>query len=57
MPISYKVVQGDTFDRISRKVFGVETKADLIQKANPGVAFLTQGLVITIPRQDIDFAA
>lgn len=46
----YTVITGDTFAAISRKVYGVETSAGLIQRANPGVAEpLTGGIEIFIP--------
>lgn len=34
----YKTISGDTFDKISRKAYGVETGALRIEKANPGVS-------------------
>lgn len=53
--ISYKVRQGDTFETVSRKVYGVETKAELIKKANPSIEVLVVGQVLTIPNRRIDF--
>lgn len=48
----YATVEGDTFDLISRKEFGVETEAENIRKANPGLQEpLTGGLFILIPEQ------
>lgn len=35
---SYTVQQGDTFDAISRRVYGVETGVGLIKSANPGAS-------------------
>ena len=46
----YKVIANDTFEIISRKVYGVEIEAGLIARANPGVFEpLTEGIVIIIP--------
>jgi len=35
---TYKTVPGDTFDRIARKVYGDDTKAAELRRANPGVS-------------------
>jgi prophage tail gpP-like protein len=46
----YKVVTGDTFELIARKSYGVETQADRIARANPGVFEpIPAGVTITIP--------
>lgn len=46
----YKVIQGDTFDSISRKQYGTENRASEIQKANPGVSEpLMEGTTLAIP--------
>lgn len=50
MSSSYTIVTGDTFETISRKVYGVENHADLIRDANPGLADpLPLNFVIVIP--------
>tara|TARA_R110000737_G_scaffold290683_1_gene297281 strand:- start:5751 stop:6986 length:1236 start_codon:yes stop_codon:yes gene_type:complete len=47
---TYKVITGDTFESISRKKYGTEKEADLIARANPGVAQpLTAGTTLTVP--------
>lgn len=46
----YNVLAGDTFALISRKLYGVETGAGVLAKANPGVAEpLTPGTVLAVP--------
>lgn len=46
----YSVVSGDTFESISRKVYGTESDANLIKKANPNVEEpLSLGISILIP--------
>lgn len=46
----YKVVDGDTFELISRKKYGTELEAGRIQSANPGVSEpLTTGISLIIP--------
>lgn len=50
MSITYSVQTGDTFEQIARKVYGTETKASEIARANPGVAEpLTAGTTLTVP--------
>lgn len=50
MSTTYNVIDGDTFEVISRKVYGVETESNRIAQANPGVAEpLTPGTIIIIP--------
>lgn len=50
MSTTYNIVAGDTFEVISRKVYGVETEASRIARSNPGVVEpLTPGLEIIIP--------
>jgi len=50
LPITYKVVNGDTFDNIARKKYGTETEAGRIAEANPGASEpLVVGTVLTIP--------
>ena len=52
MSTTYKVQTGDTFDLISRKSYGVETEAQNIAQANPGVTEpLVAGISIIIPEQ------
>lgn len=47
----YKVVQGDTFERIARKQYGSETFAGIISRANPGVSEpLTTGTSVILPK-------
>lgn len=47
---SYLVAAGDTFALISRKVYGVETFAQVIQAANPGASEpLVTGTTLTVP--------
>lgn len=46
----YKTVTGDTFSLISRKVYGVESWASRISRANPGVIEpITAGTTLAIP--------
>lgn len=50
MSTTYNVIAGDDFEIISRKVYGVETEASRIARANPGVIEpLTPGITIIIP--------
>lgn len=50
MSTTYSVITGDTFESISRKKYGTEKEADLIARANPGVAEpLTGGTTLTVP--------
>lgn len=50
MSITYNVIAGDTFDSIARKKYGSEKDADLIARANPGVAEpLTAGTTLIVP--------
>ncbi len=47
---TYSVITGDTFESISRKKYGTEKEADLIARANPGVAQpLTAGTTLIVP--------
>lgn len=47
---TYVVLEGDTFNRVSRNVYAVETKSNLIRRANPGVVEpLSQGTTLNIP--------
>lgn len=49
---TYTTTNGDTFELISRKQYGTERDASLIQRANPGVFEpITAGTVLTIPPQ------
>ena len=46
----YTVVTGDTFEAISRKVYGTEDDASLIQRSNPGAAEpLIVGTTLSVP--------
>ena len=47
--MTYTVITDDTFEIISRKVYGEEGGASLIANSNPGVSTLTVGIVINIP--------
>lgn len=50
MSTIFKILEGDTFETIARKIHGVESAADLIAAANPGVVEpLTPGTEINIP--------
>ena len=50
MSTTYSVIAGDTFESISRKKYGTEKEADLIARANPGVAQpLTAGTTLIVP--------
>lgn len=50
MSITYKVIQGDTFEIIARKQYGDDLKSNLILQANPGISEpLTIGTLINIP--------
>lgn len=47
---SYRVVTGDTFETIARKVYGTELAANQLAKANPGVLEpLTAGIEVIVP--------
>lgn len=47
---TYKTILGDTFGKVSRKSYGVESEATRIQAANPGVVEpLSVGLTLNIP--------
>ena len=46
----YTVITGDTFESISRKVYGTEADAGLIQRSNPGAAEpLVAGTTLLVP--------
>lgn len=46
----YKVISGDTFENIARKVYGTEAGAGRISRANPGVSEpLTAGITLITP--------
>lgn len=50
MSTIYNVLDGDTFELISRKVYGTELEAGRIESANPGVFEpLTPGISLIIP--------
>lgn len=50
MSTTYKTITGDTFETISRKVYGTAAEGDRIARSNPGVMEpLTPGLDIIIP--------
>lgn len=50
MSQTYNVIAGDTFDSIARKQYGSEKDADLIARANPGIAEpLSAGTALTVP--------
>lgn len=50
MSTSYKIVEGDTYDIISRKKYGSEIHANSLRRTNPGVSEpLTPGVEINVP--------
>lgn len=50
MSTIYRVQSDDTFELIARKQYGIETEANRIRRANPGVSEpLFPGTVLTIP--------
>lgn len=53
--ILYEVGEGDTFEIISRNVYGVDTKAELLKQANPSILLLKPGQILTIPKPRISF--
>lgn len=46
---SYRVVEGDTLDSISRKIYGTEDFSDIILQSNPGVRGITVGQDLIVP--------
>ena len=47
---TYVVFPGDTYDRISRNVYGEESNANLIRRSNPGIVEpLSSGTIVNIP--------
>ena len=52
MAKSYKTIQGDTFEIISRKVFGDESGSFKIERANPGlIEPFIAGVLVSIPEE------
>lgn len=50
MSTTYRVIDGDTFESIARKKYGIDSKASLIRSANPGVVEpLQSGVILVIP--------
>lgn len=50
MSTTYKVVSGDTFEKIARRVYGTGEEASRIQRSNPGVEEpLSAGTTLLIP--------
>ncbi len=50
MSTTYKIIEGDTFEIVSRKKYGHEGESDRIAAANPGISEpLITGVVLTIP--------
>lgn len=50
MSTTYNTITGDTFELISRKVYGTEKEAGRISRANPGVVEpLTPGVDLVVP--------
>ena len=45
---TYTVIDGDTFEKIARKVYGEESRAESIKQANPSVVTLRAGVVLYI---------
>jgi len=51
MAKNYTTVQGDTFETISRKVYGTENEARRIRKANPAVVEpFVEGVLVVVPK-------
>jgi prophage tail gpP-like protein/phage tail protein X len=47
---TYNTVAGDTFEKISRKVYGRETRASLLAASNPGITEpIGAGLFVSVP--------
>lgn len=50
MSITYKIQSGDTFDKISRKLYGTEQWSNFLQQVNPGFKEpLTAGTILAVP--------
>ena len=50
MYTTYKTIQGDTFETVSRKVYGYEGESERIVESNPGVVEpLNPGTILTTP--------
>lgn len=50
MSITYKIIAGDTFSIIARKIYGDDKQSGNIERANPGVLEpLTAGINIVVP--------
>lgn len=56
--MTYTTVQGDTWDIVSKKVYGTEFRTDVLMKANPDVAnvlIFSSGVQLVIPEvEDVD---
>lgn len=47
---TYVVREGDTFDVVSRNVYGEQSKVNLIRRSNPGIGEpLSQGTILNVP--------
>ena len=47
---TYKVVEGDTFEKISRKIYGIGDKSSAVSNLNPGVIEpLLPGITLNVP--------
>ncbi len=51
----YTTVQGDTWDGIAKKIYGVETRLDVLLAANPeygSVVIFSAGVTLNVPEAD-----
>ncbi len=50
--MTYKTIQGQTWDQIAKEVYGSEIKADVLMAANPkqlGVFIFPAGVLLNVP--------
>ena len=50
--MTYKPIQGQTWDQIAKEVYGSEIKADVLMAANPkqlGVFIFPAGVLLNVP--------
>ena len=53
--MTYSTIQGETWDIVSKKVYGTEFRADVLLKANPDVADIivfSSGILLLVPEID-----
>ncbi|GEN83632.1 membrane protein [Sporosarcina luteola] len=53
--MTYATVQGDTWDILSKKVYGSEFHTDMLMKANPDVVdviMFSSGVLLLVPEID-----